>query len=142
MFADAQAPAAVIAKPQATVAKRLLPPDPELDRALDTLSMTGLEHIIRRPVSFGAAMLLFHLRYIADDFSRKEMQTMRALGEPMQELIDKGCVVVTRKGNRSAVQTIREAIIEMAAETDRRLAAWKVAEAAKINPRRSGAWGC
>jgi hypothetical protein len=102
-----------------------LPEDAELDAALETLSQFSIEWIICRTISLRAAMLLLTLRYIPREFGRNQV---RDFGEPFQELKKAGAIRVRRDDKRVIASLVRERIIELAHETDSRLAKWKAGE--------------
>jgi len=91
------------------------------DVADAVLSQTGIEFIVRRAMSFQAAMLLMSIYYLLDERDRKGM---RSINHDLQELRDAGCVSLQRHGKLTKFIINRERVIELASETEARVDRW------------------
>ena len=100
-----------------------VPQDSELDEAIDTLALTFLPFIIRALMSYEAADLLRRQR----DNPVLNKDNAGQWQRPLVELL-KHRLVFYESRKPILIGIHRKRVLEMAAETDKRIDAWKAGE--------------
>jgi hypothetical protein len=97
--------------------------DADLDAAIEIMRPGYLYFVIQQVLSTGAAELLVELRQ-SGSIDRDRARS----NDAYSELLKCGCITVRRNRKRLDVHLVRRRIVELSAETDRRLRRWVAGE--------------